>query len=252
MDELLRVVDASAPWLACLRRPSGANEVHLFVSDLRRFFSCTCGESDLRRQLDATDLASPVDKMLDVLMRCFAGSDPASSAASFQVRPPVDALGQLLHLDFYIRGTLKVFSFPCHSVADPGASVRDELLLPMMRAAEQLRQLVPAGAAWSPPAGALPLPAFDASLMATVLEHARRPSDAQASATGPAGAEGGEAAAAAADAVAETPADSGFGPSASTSTSATVPEDEGEQRRKRAQEARERAASKKNPRVAPP
>ena len=225
MRSSFRVLDNITPWLVCLRR-SSAESVEFQVTDLRVFYCCAYSGADIHAQLEAAAISSPIEAMLDLLQKNFDAG--GTYGAKLCVRPPV-GLNEPLRLEWRHQAGYNLLCFSCDRAADSATCLRDELVLPLMRASEQLERLVPADIEWHPPDGPLPLPSFEAPLLGQMLAHAH---DSRGSAALPA-------------------CESTAGDEQSAKVSADGAShvlapvaDETEAKRKRAQAAREEKASK--------
>ena len=240
-------IEPTTPWLACAKRPPAADRLDIFVSDLRRIFSCSCEHDDLQRQLDNAGITSPVGKMLDHFMEHFCRLMAPERQAKFELRHFTPGeLGAEFRLEWWAMGAL-CFTFQCHAASDPAACLRDEVILPLFRANGELCRLLPNDIEWMPPVGPLPLPTMQEPLVSRILEHARDPGapPSRALASPP-----NEDVASVAEPTRPTSAHTVEHPPPAVHSSETVDVagltelSEAEQRKKRVQEARERKANK--------
>ena len=118
----------------------------------------------MRQQVDSWGGAQPA-QMLGVMHEMI--DDPTFNR---NAKFTVTRSGELQVLRFEVRDTTCVL-INCTPSADSATTLRDELVLPLLRATEQLRALVPAAAAaaWRPPANPLPLPQFNAAPLRAML-----------------------------------------------------------------------------------
>ena len=167
--EALVTLEPGTPWLACVKRR--ADRLDIFITDLRRFFSCSCEHDDIQQQLKNADIASPVGTMLGMFMENLCGLTSPERQAKFELRRhPPDQHSADFRLEWWVKGAA-CFTFRCHAASDPAACIRDEVVLPLLRTTGQLRQLLPEEVVWAPPAGPLPLPKMCDPLVSRILTH---------------------------------------------------------------------------------
>ena len=157
------VIDPSTPWLVRVKS-SDTSAVEATLTNLREVYVGTCSEASVRQQVDSWGGAQPA-QMLGVMHEMI--DDPTFNR---NAKFTVTRSGELQVLRFEVRDTTCVL-INCTPSADSATTLRDELVLPLLRATEQLRALVPAAAAaaWRPPANPLPLPQFNAAPLRAML-----------------------------------------------------------------------------------
>ena len=158
------VIDPSTPWLVRVKS-SDTSAVEATLTNLREVYVGTCSEASVRQQVDSWGGAQPA-QMLGVMHEMI--DDPTFDR---NAKFTVTRSGELQVLHFEVRDTTCVL-INCTPSADSATTLRDELVLPLLRATEQLRALVPAtaAAAWRPPANPLPLPQFNAAPLRAMLD----------------------------------------------------------------------------------
>lgn len=275
-----RIIDTSTPWIAMLRSVASTT-LNIRVTDLIGFYECTSNEVDIRQQLQVAGISTTVEQAFDRLLSGFdegLNKDTFHTFHTFQVRP----CDHSVTFEWLVRGSVKL-AFRCAASEEPAPRIRDELVLPLMRATEQLRLLVPPAASetqaqWEPPhtqcegsltvphAQQLPLPNLNAPLLAQILEHAGSDPPTTPSPTGPDAAACASAVGADAPSLPQDEASAGayrslavgaadklaavaFEPAASASMLPLNPSDLSEEsddmaRKRRAREAREKKAHK--------
>lgn len=273
-----RIIDTSTPWIAMLRSVASTT-LNIRVTDLIGFYECTSSEVDIRQQLQVAGISTTVEQAFDRLLSGFDDGLNKDTFHTFQVRP-CDHIS--VTFEWLVRGSVKL-AFRCAASEEPAPRIRDELVLPLMRATEQLRLLVPPAASetqaqWEPPhtrcegsltvphAQQLPLPNLNAPLLAQILEHAGPDPPTTRSPTGPDAAACASAVGADAPSLPQDEASAGayrslavgaadnlaavaFKPAASASMLPLNPSDLSEEsddmaRKRRAREAREKKAHK--------
>lgn len=253
------VIDESNPWLAQATTNSAGLEVRL--TNLTTHYVGRCDRASLHKQLD---VFGDKEEVLTRLHECLE-KDPQRTMYEFRVRPGTQSGLAPIHFEWIYGGSVAI-SVGCHESANPAASLRDELLLPLMRAAVAARALLPADAAWPAGEGTPLLPNFaDSSLCSlckqpessssSSLQPLQQPNAAAGSSSDAAsacggGSSGGGGAEAVAEGASLHAADAGAAqPTAEQSygTSATgrPPETKEERQKRVAQEQREKALKKK-------
>ena len=135
-----RILDAQVPWIAVIRCPTPAS-IDVRVTDLIGFYSCTCAAELILPQLQNASIHSTVEQILEVMTNGFYDQTGVSADKhAFRIRPHDQ---RFVSFEWLVHGDVKL-SFQCLAHPDPATCLRDELVLPLMRVAEQLRQLVPA------------------------------------------------------------------------------------------------------------
>lgn len=179
-----RIIDTSTPWIAMLRSVASTT-LNIRVTDLIGFYECTSNEVDIQQQLQVAGISTTVEQAFDRLLSGFDDGLNKDTFHTFQVRP-CDHIS--VTFEWLVRGSVKL-AFRCAASVEPAPRIRDELVLPLMRATEQLRLLVPPAASetqaqWEPPhtqcegsltvphVQQLPLANLNAPLLAQILEHA--------------------------------------------------------------------------------
>eukprot|EP00965_Chrysotila_dentata_P216573 6189453-Pleurochrysis_carterae.AAC.4 len=138
------------------------------VTDLCSWWLCEANEAVLERQCEEQSLASSAEEMRDMIIRCFEEKDGLSDEHyTFTVCPAKDGYLSLT----WSAGAIHM-KFECMPVDDSAIRIRNEMLLPLLRTAEQLLRLLPPQAAWHPPPESLPLPSFNHEVYATIWSHA--------------------------------------------------------------------------------
>ena len=155
-----------ATWL--LRVRSAASAVEVTLTDLCSHYVGRCDASSVCQQVEQWGAAEPAP-ILQLLHECvdIPTSEKTKHCAFRVLRREASAL-----VEWSVRGET-CLAFHCSPSTEPAVRLRDEVILPLMRAAEQLRRLVPAGA-WQPdaPSGELPLPQLTEPPLRAMLEHA--------------------------------------------------------------------------------
>ena len=170
-----RILDGSQ-WLAILHRPEPSSlDVRLVNLVGFDVFSCSATHDEVRRQLQEASIDTAVDEMLGLLLSAFNGSAPKQQLAFHEFRVQAREHSSAA-LQWLIKQDVKL-SFRCAADVRPAARLGEELVLPLLRATLQLRQLVaaePAAALWHAPAGQpLPLPDLTCEpLISKILQHA--------------------------------------------------------------------------------
>ncbi|KAL1515606.1 hypothetical protein AB1Y20_002225 [Prymnesium parvum] len=160
-----REVRGATRTLVSLR--TGVDSLSARITDLRSWHSCSVPRAELEAKLRDADIPDgQLGRILSIVQQCFDGEKPEDKY-SFHVSALPDGRARL----HWSSASGLELSFDAAPAEDGAQCVRDELLLPLLRAMEQLRQLVPEGTRWSPPAdrAALPWPKFDDALLVHLL-----------------------------------------------------------------------------------
>ncbi|KOO21795.1 hypothetical protein Ctob_001110 [Chrysochromulina tobinii] len=133
-------------------RSVASTTLNIRVTDLIGFYECTSNEVDIQQQLQVAGISTTVEQAFDRLLSGFDDGLNKDTFHTFQVRP-CDHIS--VTFEWLVRGSVKL-AFRCAASVEPAPRIRDELVLPLMRATEQLRLLVPPAASetqaqWEPP-----------------------------------------------------------------------------------------------------
>ena len=157
------LIDERVPWLCAVRHDEVC--VEIWITDLVGFYQRSFSTDYLKEQLDSASIVTSVASMLDKMQACLDDSSEVKDSYKFKVDLPQSGT---LRLEWLRRG-IAVFAFVFEPSQDPSSRVRDEVVLPLMRATEQLRQLVPPTTEWQRPPGRIPLPRFSTPLLRQML-----------------------------------------------------------------------------------
>lgn len=166
------VIDEATPWL--LRARSTPLELEVTLTDLRGYFVGRLDASSVESQIKSWG-GNNIGQMIRLLHKHLAGSERLSCFPISPTSEDDDGMRRLL----WVIKDVTCFTFMCRPAPAPATLLRDELILPLMRATEQLRRLVPseAATAWKPDADAMPLPQFGAPPLQAMLAHASSATD---------------------------------------------------------------------------
>ena len=245
------------PWWAQATTNGAGIEVR--VTNLLMHYVGRCDKVSLYKQL--VDFADK-EVVLERLHECLEKDPKMNGGCAFCVRPGSHHELAPIYFEWSFGGAVAI-SVGCQASANAAECIRDELLLPSMRANVAAKALLPTDTAWPPAGEAIPLPNFADSSIISLCQRAESRSSrlqnaagggsssgAAACGGGSSGGGGGEAGAdgSALDertGAAQTTAEQAKPSSATTSQSATALVETEEERRKRvAKEKREKAVNK--------
>lgn len=156
------------PFLFSLSRAGNALSVQL--TDCNGWWNGEADEVELKEQLDEADIDNEVSELVGMVQACF--EERSSAPHSFAIcRSPDDPRGWTVEWATDIGYALRIRAAP--AAGDASQLVRERLVLPALRAAEQLRRMLPADAEWTPPHDhPLPLPSAGSQLLLRIMEYA--------------------------------------------------------------------------------
>ena len=115
------------------------------LTDLLDVYEGRCSDSALLQQMDDIE----PDQAIDLLHRCLEGTGPAGEFA-FRVVDERAGEGGIVRLQWDLRGSV-AYNVPCYRIANAATQLRDDFLVPLLRACVSARRLLPTDAAWPPP-----------------------------------------------------------------------------------------------------
>jgi len=209
-------------------------------TDLVGWWSGQISAVELQRQLEAQDVDTSLEEILALLCSHYDGED--AEWKCFQAH--WDGAGLTATRTVVWEFSDVEVRFAMAAAPAPAALLRDRLLLPVLRAAEQLRRMLPRDAAWKPPAaGGLPLPSLRDPLFRQLFAHGDGEASASRAAAVPVVSEPAAGSVDAAGAAAGDVAAAGEAGAATSVLSTEVRDPEAERQKRMAAE-RERKAAK--------
>ena len=115
------------------------------LTDLLDVYEGRCSDSALLQQMDDIE----PDQAIDLLHRCLEGTGPAGEF-EFRVVDERAGEGGIVRLQWDLRGSV-AYNVPCYRIPNAATQLRDDFLVPLLRACVSARRLLPTDAAWPPP-----------------------------------------------------------------------------------------------------
>lgn len=115
------------------------------LTDLLDVYEGRCSDSALLQQMDDIE----PDQAIDLLHRCLEGTGPAGEF-EFRVVDERAGEGGIVRFQWDLRGSV-AYNVPCYRIANAATQLRDDFLVPLLRACVSARRLLPTDAAWPPP-----------------------------------------------------------------------------------------------------